>query len=129
MSICSSPTTQIRLGLCEDLRSCVQCQAWGTGEKKGRTCEECSFKVKVVDELKKGMDRGPRPRAAESLGRGHASKVGAVTHMGIELGRGLIIQLEVTQSRQRFHTWEESQNSGRGHVMWLGHTDLGRGHS
>ena len=46
--------TQIRLGLCEDLRSCVQCQAWGTGEKKGRTCEECSFKVKMVDELKKG---------------------------------------------------------------------------
>lgn len=47
-------STQIRLGLCEDLRSCVQCQAWGTGEKKGRTCEECSFKVKMVDELKKG---------------------------------------------------------------------------
>lgn len=50
----SSPT-QIRLGLCEDLRSCVQCQAWGTGEKKGRKCEECSFKVKMVDELKKGV--------------------------------------------------------------------------
>lgn len=50
----SSPT-QIRLGLCEDLRSCVQCQAWGTGEKKGRTCEECGFKVKMVDELKKGV--------------------------------------------------------------------------
>lgn len=55
VSVCLSPLpTQIRLGLCEDLRSCVQCQAWGTGEKKGRTCEECSFKVKMVDELKKG---------------------------------------------------------------------------
>lgn len=52
--------SQIRLGLCEDLRSCVQCQAWGTGEKKGRTCEECSFKVKMVDELKKGRGQGLR---------------------------------------------------------------------
>lgn len=50
----SSPT-QIRLGLCEDLRSCVQCQAWGTGEKKGRMCEGCNFKIKMVDELKKGV--------------------------------------------------------------------------
>lgn len=50
--------TQIPLGLCEDLRSCVQCQAWGTGAKKGRTCEECSFKVKMVDELKKGREWG-----------------------------------------------------------------------
>ena len=49
---------QVRLGLCEDLRSCVQCQAWGTGEKKGRMCEECRFKVKMVDELKKGMGWG-----------------------------------------------------------------------
>ena len=54
----SSPT-QIHLGLCEDLRSCVQCQAWGTGEKKGRTCEECNFKVKMVDELKKGTGDFP----------------------------------------------------------------------
>lgn len=61
MPIASSSATQVRLGLCEDLRSCVQCQAWGTGEKKGRTCEECSFKVKVVDELKKGMDQGQGP--------------------------------------------------------------------
>lgn len=52
------PSHQVRLGLCEDLRSCVQCQAWGTGEKKGRTCEECRFKVKMVDELKKGKGRG-----------------------------------------------------------------------
>uniref|UniRef100_H0WJM6 Integrin beta n=1 Tax=Otolemur garnettii TaxID=30611 RepID=H0WJM6_OTOGA len=52
---CEINYSAIRLGLCEDLRSCVQCQAWGTGEKKGRTCEECSFKVKMVDELKKAV--------------------------------------------------------------------------
>lgn len=85
---------QIRLGLCEDLRSCVQCQAWGTGEKKGRTCEECSFKVKMVDKLKKGM--GQRTKGAESLGRGHPMGQG-ITH----LGRGLIIQVEITLSPER----------------------------
>ncbi|KAF6298749.1 integrin subunit beta 4 [Rhinolophus ferrumequinum] len=55
-TICEINYSAVRLGLCEDLRSCVQCQAWGTGEKKGRTCEECSFKVKVVDELKKAEE-------------------------------------------------------------------------
>ncbi|KAM6175800.1 integrin beta-4 isoform 4-T4 [Erethizon dorsatum] len=53
---CEINYSAIRLGLCEDLRSCVQCQAWGTGEKKGRKCEECSFKVKIVDELKKAEE-------------------------------------------------------------------------
>nr|XP_027811518.1 integrin beta-4 isoform X1 [Marmota flaviventris] len=53
---CEINYSAIRLGLCEDLRSCVQCQAWGTGEKKGRMCEECSFKVKMVDELKKAEE-------------------------------------------------------------------------
>ncbi|KAM9209108.1 integrin beta-4 isoform 2-T3 [Dugong dugon] len=53
---CEINYSAIRLGLCEDMRSCVQCQAWGTGDKKGRTCEECSFKVKMVDELKKAED-------------------------------------------------------------------------
>ncbi|XP_060058746.1 integrin beta-4 isoform X3 [Erinaceus europaeus] len=53
---CEINFSAIRLGLCEDLRSCVQCQAWGTGEKKGRKCAECSFKVKMVDELKKGEE-------------------------------------------------------------------------
>ncbi|XP_058140713.1 integrin beta-4 isoform X3 [Dasypus novemcinctus] len=53
---CEINYSAIRLGLCEDLRSCVQCQAWGTGEKKGHTCEECSFKVKMVDELKKAEE-------------------------------------------------------------------------
>ncbi|XP_044600739.1 integrin beta-4 isoform X5 [Equus asinus] len=55
-TICEINYSAIRLGLCEDLRSCVQCQAWGTGEKKGRTCEECSFKVKMVDKLKKAEE-------------------------------------------------------------------------
>nr|XP_005908017.1 PREDICTED: integrin beta-4 isoform X4 [Bos mutus] len=55
-TVCEINYSAIHLGLCEDLRSCVQCQAWGTGEKKGRTCEECSFKVKMVDELKKAEE-------------------------------------------------------------------------
>ncbi|XP_053766590.1 integrin beta-4 isoform X2 [Desmodus rotundus] len=55
-SICEINYSAVRLGLCEDLRSCVQCQAWGTGEKKGRMCEECRFKVKMVDELKKAEE-------------------------------------------------------------------------
>nr|XP_008162121.1 integrin beta-4 isoform X3 [Chrysemys picta bellii] len=41
------------LGICEDIRSCVQCQAWGTGEKKGQKCKDCSFKIQMVDELQK----------------------------------------------------------------------------
>ncbi|CAN0008225.1 unnamed protein product [Lampetra planeri] len=40
------------LGLCEDTRSCVQCQAWGTGEKKGDECGRCSPQTVMVDELK-----------------------------------------------------------------------------
>ncbi|XP_032473622.1 integrin beta-4 isoform X3 [Phocoena sinus] len=55
-TICEINYSAIRLGLCEDLRSCVQCQAWGTGEKKGHECKECSFKVKMVDELKKAEE-------------------------------------------------------------------------
>lgn len=55
-TVCEINHSAIRLGLCEDLRSCVQCQAWGTGEKKGHTCKECSFKVKMVDELKKAEE-------------------------------------------------------------------------
>lgn len=45
---------QAFLGVCEDLRSCVQCQAWGTGVKKGQKCASCNFQVKMVEELKKG---------------------------------------------------------------------------
>ncbi|XP_038597912.1 integrin beta-4 isoform X5 [Tachyglossus aculeatus] len=44
------------LGLCEDLRSCVQCKAWGTGQKKGQNCQSCSFQVQMVDELKKAEE-------------------------------------------------------------------------
>lgn len=89
----SSLPTQIHLGLCEDLRSCVQCQAWGTGEKKGRTCEECSFKVKMVDELKKGTGQ------ARELGTGRP--LSGVAHQGgaVELGRGLVVQSEDRQKR------------------------------
>ncbi|OCT62976.1 integrin beta-4 isoform X1 [Xenopus laevis] len=46
-----------QLGVCEDLRTCVQCQAWGTGEKKGKTCEACEISIKMVDELKKVDER------------------------------------------------------------------------
>ncbi|XP_062855505.1 integrin beta-4 isoform X2 [Trichomycterus rosablanca] len=43
---------QARLGLCESMRSCVQCQAWKTGDMKGEKCNECPFKITMVDELK-----------------------------------------------------------------------------
>uniref|UniRef100_A0A2I3H495 Integrin beta n=1 Tax=Nomascus leucogenys TaxID=61853 RepID=A0A2I3H495_NOMLE len=55
-TICEINYSAIHPGLCEDLRSCVQCQVWGTGEKKGRMCEECNFKVKMVDELKRAKE-------------------------------------------------------------------------
>ncbi|XP_034264528.1 integrin beta-4-like isoform X1 [Pantherophis guttatus] len=39
--------------LCEEeFRSCIQCQAWDTGEKKGQKCSKCHFEIKLVDELK-----------------------------------------------------------------------------
>ncbi|XP_038227153.1 integrin beta-4 isoform X7 [Dermochelys coriacea] len=44
------------LGVCEDIRSCVQCQAWGTGEKKGQKCKDCPFKIQMVDELQKAKE-------------------------------------------------------------------------
>ena len=48
-------------GTCEAKRSCVQCQAWKTGERKATDkCDECSFKVVMVDELK------PRKRERET---------------------------------------------------------------
>uniref|UniRef100_A0A8C1KDT6 Integrin beta n=1 Tax=Cyprinus carpio TaxID=7962 RepID=A0A8C1KDT6_CYPCA len=34
--------------------SCVQCQAWNTGERKGQKCDECSFKIIMVEELEEG---------------------------------------------------------------------------
>ncbi|XP_059360036.1 integrin beta-4 isoform X2 [Carassius carassius] len=42
---------QQQLGMCEAKRSCVQCQAWNTGEKKGKNCDTCSFKIIMVEEL------------------------------------------------------------------------------
>ncbi|XP_049916402.1 integrin beta-4 [Epinephelus moara] len=44
---------QAQLGVCEATRSCVQCWAWKTGEKKDpEECKKCPFKFKFVDELK-----------------------------------------------------------------------------
>ncbi|XP_026125310.1 integrin beta-4 isoform X4 [Carassius auratus] len=42
---------QQQLGMCEAKRSCVQCQAWNTGENKGKKCNDCSFKIIMVEEL------------------------------------------------------------------------------
>ncbi|XP_069056269.1 integrin beta-4 isoform X2 [Pleurodeles waltl] len=41
------------LGVCEDIRTCVQCQAWQTGEKKGKKCDDCSMRIEMVEKLKK----------------------------------------------------------------------------
>uniref|UniRef100_A0A671PA59 Integrin beta n=1 Tax=Sinocyclocheilus anshuiensis TaxID=1608454 RepID=A0A671PA59_9TELE len=49
-----SPTCEQQLGMCEAKRSCVQCQAWNTGERKGRKCDECFFKIIMVEELEEG---------------------------------------------------------------------------
>ncbi|XP_026103225.1 integrin beta-4-like isoform X1 [Carassius auratus] len=50
-----SPTCEANfqqlLGICEGKRSCVQCQAWNTGERKGRKCNKCPFKIIMVEEL------------------------------------------------------------------------------
>ncbi|XP_062886969.1 integrin beta-4 isoform X1 [Mobula hypostoma] len=48
---CGSSYLQ-QLGLCEDTRSCVQCKAWNTGEKKGQNCQRCTNEFELVDELK-----------------------------------------------------------------------------
>lgn len=39
--------------ICESIRDCVQCQAWGTGNRKGN-CSTCHLQVQMVEELKKG---------------------------------------------------------------------------
>ncbi|XP_059804919.1 integrin beta-4 isoform X2 [Hypanus sabinus] len=49
---CGSTTYLQVLGLCEDTRSCVQCWAWNTGEKKGQNCQACTDDYVLVDELK-----------------------------------------------------------------------------
>nr|XP_023692636.1 integrin beta-4 isoform X4 [Paramormyrops kingsleyae] len=47
---------QAQLGMCEDKRSCVQCQAWKTGERKGDKCDGCPFKITMVDKLPDSKD-------------------------------------------------------------------------
>lgn len=38
--------------ICESIRDCVQCQAWGTGNRRGN-CSTCHLQVQMVEELKK----------------------------------------------------------------------------
>ncbi|XP_045924379.1 integrin beta-4 isoform X1 [Micropterus dolomieu] len=53
MTSTCEPNFQAQLGVCEGTRSCVQCQAWKTGEKKDKEeCDKCLFKIVMVDELK-----------------------------------------------------------------------------
>ncbi|XP_029312804.1 LOW QUALITY PROTEIN: integrin beta-4 [Cottoperca gobio] len=53
MTSTCEPNFQAQLGVCEATRSCVQCQAWKTGEKKDKEdCAKCPFKIKFVDKLK-----------------------------------------------------------------------------
>ncbi|XP_069510858.1 integrin beta-4 isoform X2 [Ambystoma mexicanum] len=52
-AICEISNSLSLLGICEDIRTCVQCQSWSTGEKKGKKCEECGIKIEMVDKLKK----------------------------------------------------------------------------
>ncbi|XP_015735201.1 integrin beta-4 isoform X4 [Coturnix japonica] len=56
-SLYTSSTCEISYSLgfqavCESIRDCVQCQAWGTGNRKGN-CSTCHLHVEMVEELKK----------------------------------------------------------------------------
>uniref|UniRef100_A0A8C2UCU3 Integrin beta n=1 Tax=Coturnix japonica TaxID=93934 RepID=A0A8C2UCU3_COTJA len=53
-SLYTSSTCEISysLAVCESIRDCVQCQAWGTGNRKGN-CSTCHLHVEMVEELKK----------------------------------------------------------------------------
>uniref|UniRef100_A0A803XL73 Integrin beta n=1 Tax=Meleagris gallopavo TaxID=9103 RepID=A0A803XL73_MELGA len=53
-SLYTSSTCEISYSLCELLgkEDCVQCQAWGTGNRKGN-CSTCHLHVQMVEELKK----------------------------------------------------------------------------
>ncbi|XP_072259995.1 integrin beta-4 isoform X1 [Pyxicephalus adspersus] len=55
--VCEFSSSLRLLGACEDVRTCVQCQAWGTGDKKGKKCENCEIQIKMVDELTKIDER------------------------------------------------------------------------
>ncbi|XP_028422979.1 integrin beta-4 [Perca flavescens] len=53
MTSSCEPNFQTQLSVCEDTRSCVQCKAWKTGEKKNKEeCDKCPFKITLVDKLK-----------------------------------------------------------------------------
>uniref|UniRef100_A0AAY4CU39 Integrin beta n=1 Tax=Denticeps clupeoides TaxID=299321 RepID=A0AAY4CU39_9TELE len=47
-----SPTCEANFQVRILRRSCVQCKAWKTGEKKGEQCADCPFEITMVDELK-----------------------------------------------------------------------------
>uniref|UniRef100_A0A8B9DC21 Integrin beta n=1 Tax=Anser cygnoides TaxID=8845 RepID=A0A8B9DC21_ANSCY len=53
-SVYISSTCEISysLAICESIRDCVQCQAWGTGNRRGN-CSTCHLQVQMVEELKK----------------------------------------------------------------------------
>ncbi|XP_032900295.1 integrin beta-4 isoform X1 [Amblyraja radiata] len=53
---CGANTYLQLLGLCEDTRTCVQCQAWNTGEKKGQNCNKCDDVFEFVEELKQDKE-------------------------------------------------------------------------
>ncbi|XP_069012277.1 integrin beta-4 isoform X1 [Embiotoca jacksoni] len=47
------PNFERQLGACEATRTCVQCQAWKTGDRKDKEeCLKCPFKITLVDKLK-----------------------------------------------------------------------------
>ncbi|NXK78027.1 ITB4 protein, partial [Amazona guildingii] len=56
-SLYTSSTCEISYSLgfqavCESIRDCVRCQAWGTGNMKGN-CSTCHLQLQMVEELKK----------------------------------------------------------------------------
>ncbi|NXJ40581.1 ITB4 protein, partial [Ciconia maguari] len=56
-SLYTSSTCEISYSLgfqavCESIRDCVRCQAWGTGNMKGN-CSTCHLQIQMVEELKK----------------------------------------------------------------------------
>ncbi|NXN50834.1 ITB4 protein, partial [Rynchops niger] len=56
-SLYTSSTCEISYSLgfqavCESIRDCVRCQAWGTGSMKGN-CSKCHLQIQMVEELKK----------------------------------------------------------------------------
>ncbi|NXO59568.1 ITB4 protein, partial [Aramus guarauna] len=56
-SLYTSSTCEISYSLgfqavCESIRDCVRCQAWGTSSKKGN-CSTCHLQIQMVEELKK----------------------------------------------------------------------------